>query len=101
MNLNFVISAITSLVNFSLYKKYFISKDLFVENVLSQGEFLQKMGIIDRINMVSNKMNLYNKSILYSLCIILKINLKKINYYFLIKLFHEISLNLSKNLSTI
>ena len=66
INKNIGNADITSLVNFSLYKKYFISKDLFVENVLSQGEFLQKMGIIERINMVSNKMNLYNKSNLYS-----------------------------------
>ena len=40
---------ITSLVNFSLYKKYFNSNGLLVEDIISQSKFLQKMGILERI----------------------------------------------------
>ena len=57
---------ITSLINFGLYKRYFSSKNLHVENILTQSEFLQKMGIVDRFNIVSKKMNLSEKSNLYS-----------------------------------
>ena len=53
---------ITALVNFGLYKEYFNSNNLFVENVISQSEFLQKMGIIERARIVSNKMNFSDKS---------------------------------------
>tara|TARA_B100000700_G_scaffold322668_1_gene424708 strand:- start:710 stop:1771 length:1062 start_codon:yes stop_codon:yes gene_type:complete len=53
---------ITSLVNFSLYKKYFNSNNLIVENIISQSEFLQKMGIIERAKIVSSKMNSSDKS---------------------------------------
>ena len=53
---------ITSLVNFALYKEYFHSNNLLVENIISQSEFLQKMGIIERARIVSNKMNFSDKS---------------------------------------
>ena len=43
---------ITSLVNFSLYKKYFLYKNLFVEKIISQSQFLQKMGILERSKIV-------------------------------------------------
>ena len=48
---------ITSLVNFALYKEYFHSNNLLVENIISQSEFLQKMGIIERAKIVSKIMN--------------------------------------------
>ena len=58
-------SDITYLVNFELYKRYFISKNLDVENIISQSQFLQKMGIKERFNILSDKMNEKNKSNLY------------------------------------
>ncbi len=57
---------ITSLVNFNLYKDYFNLNNLSVENIISQSEFLQKMGIVERFKIVSKKMNCENKSNLYS-----------------------------------
>ena len=56
---------ITYLVNFDLYKKYFISKNLVVENVINQSLFLQKMGIMERFKMLANKMDNKNKTDLY------------------------------------
>jgi len=57
---------ITSLVNFSLYNKYFNSKGLFVENVITQSEFLQKMGIVERVKIASKKMSDKDRSDLYT-----------------------------------
>ena len=57
---------ITSLVNFSLYKEYFNSNGLFVEDIISQSQFLQKMGIIERVKIASNKMTNQDKLNLYS-----------------------------------
>ena len=65
INKNIGKADITSLVNFSLYKKYFNSKSLLVENIISQSKFLQKMGIIERFKMASDKMNYQDKSNLY------------------------------------
>ena len=62
INKNIGNADITSLVNFGLYKEYFNSNNLFVENIISQSEFLQKMGIIERAGIVSNKMNSSDKS---------------------------------------
>jgi len=56
---------ITSLVNFALYKEYFHSNNLLVENIISQSEFLQKMGIIERAKIVSKIMNGNDMSNLY------------------------------------
>ncbi len=56
---------ITSLVNFGLYKKYFNSNGLYVENIISQSKFLQKMGIVERFKIASKKMNGEDKSNLY------------------------------------
>ena len=58
-------AAITSLVKFALYKEYFHSNNLLVENIFSQSEFLQKMGIIERANIVSKIMNGNDMSNLY------------------------------------
>ncbi len=57
---------ITSLVNFDLYKKYFNSNGLIVEDVINQSQFLQKMGIIERVKVASNKMGHKEKLDLYS-----------------------------------
>tara|TARA_B100000700_G_C14987338_1_gene829514 strand:+ start:482 stop:1543 length:1062 start_codon:yes stop_codon:yes gene_type:complete len=57
---------ITSLVNFDLYKKYFNANGLVVENIINQSQFLQKMGILERVKMASNKMGHKEKINLYS-----------------------------------
>ena len=57
---------INSLINFDLYKKYFNSKSLFVENVITQSEFLQKMGIVERVKIASKKMNGKDRLNLYT-----------------------------------
>ena len=59
-------SDITSLVNFNLYQKYFNSNGLYVESIISQSKFLQKMGIIERFKIASKKMNFEDKSNLHS-----------------------------------
>ncbi len=56
---------ITSLVNFSLYREYFNSKNLIVDRIISQSKFLQKMGIIERFKILRNKLNNKEKSNLY------------------------------------
>ena len=56
---------ITSLVNFNLLKNYLIKKKLEVSNVATQKFFLKKMGIINRAEIVSKKMNFKEKSDLY------------------------------------
>ena len=57
---------ITSLVNFDLYKKYFNANGLVVENIINQSQFRQKMGILERVKMASNKMGHKEKINLYS-----------------------------------
>ena len=34
---------------------YFVSKNLVVEKIISQSRFLQKMGIMERFNILANK----------------------------------------------
>ena len=66
LNKNIGNADITSLVNFDLYKKYFLQKNLSVEKIITQSQFLQKMGILERLKMVSGKMNYKRKIDLYS-----------------------------------
>jgi len=56
---------ITYLVNFELYKKYFILNGLNVEKIITQSEFLQKMGIIERAKIIGKNMGYKDKSNLY------------------------------------
>ena len=56
---------ITSLVNFSLLKAYFKKKKLKTNNIVTQEFFLKKMGIIDRAEIISKKMNFKDKSEIY------------------------------------
>ncbi len=56
---------ITSLVNFSLLKEYFLKKNLRVKDIVSQKFFLEKMGIIQRANIISKKMKFKEKANLY------------------------------------
>ena len=53
---------ITSLVNFNLLREYFVKKNLKVKNIVSQKFFLEKMGIIERANILQRKMNLKQKN---------------------------------------
>ena len=56
---------ITSLVNFKLLNEYFIKKKLKVKKIVTQKFFLEKMGIIQRANILSKKMNFSEQSNLY------------------------------------
>ena len=56
---------ITSLVNFKLLNEYFIKNDLKVKNIVTQKFFLEKMGIMERANILSQKMNFKEQSNLY------------------------------------
>jgi len=56
---------ITSLVNFNLLKNYLKKKKLETNNVVTQEVFLKKMGIINRAEIISKKMNFKEKSDIY------------------------------------
>jgi len=56
---------ITSLVNFNLLQKVLKGKKLKVNNVVTQEFFLKRMGIINRAEAVSQKINFKEKSDLY------------------------------------
>ena len=56
---------ITSLVNFKLLNEYFIKNKLEVKNIVSQSIFLKTMGIIERANILSKKMNFKDKADLF------------------------------------
>ncbi len=56
---------ITSLVNFNLLNEFFIKNDLKVKKIVSQKFFLEKMGIIERANSISQNMNFKEQSNLY------------------------------------
>ena len=46
---------ITAHVNFSLLKEYFLENNLKVKSIITQREFLKKMGIIERAQIISKK----------------------------------------------
>ena len=52
---------ITSLVNFSLLKEFFIKKKLKVKKIVSQKFFLEKMGIIERAKILEKNMSIKQK----------------------------------------
>ena len=56
---------ITSLVNFNLLNEYFTNNNLKVKKIVTQKFFLEKMGIIERANNLSKKMNFKEQSNLY------------------------------------
>ena len=56
---------ITSLVDFSLLKTYFKKKKIKTNNVVTQEFFLKKIGIINRAEMLSKKMNFQEKTEIY------------------------------------
>ena len=53
---------ITSLVNFSLLKNYLIKKKLTVNNIVTQEFYLKRMGITNRAEILSKKMNFKEKA---------------------------------------
>ena len=48
---------ITSLVNFNLLKEYFHKKNLKVKKIVTQKFFLERMGIIERAQILEKKMS--------------------------------------------
>ncbi len=56
---------ITYNVNFELLKNYMTKSKLFVNKIVTQGFFLKKLGIIERAEILSKKMNFKEKSDLY------------------------------------
>tara|TARA_B100001093_G_scaffold502832_1_gene556337 strand:- start:5302 stop:6366 length:1065 start_codon:yes stop_codon:yes gene_type:complete len=58
-------SDVTSLVNFKLLENYFKKNKLNVENIVSQGFFLKRMGILERAEILSKRMSFKEKSDIY------------------------------------
>ncbi len=56
---------ITSHVNFNLINEFFIKKKLKIKKTIPQTEFLKNMGIINRAEILSEKMSFLEKSDLY------------------------------------
>ncbi len=55
---------ITSLVNFNLLQKFFI-KNKLLSDLVNQGFFLKKLGIVERANILSKRMSFKEKADLY------------------------------------
>ena len=58
-------SDITSLVNFGLLKSYLSRNKLTLNKIVSQSFFLKRIGIVDRAEILSQKMTFKDKSNLY------------------------------------
>ena len=56
---------VTSHVNFALLKEFFLKNNLKVKKIMTQKEFLEKMGIVQRAEILSQKMKFREKSDLY------------------------------------
>jgi cyclopropane-fatty-acyl-phospholipid synthase len=56
---------VTSHVNFSLLNEFFLKNDLKVKNLITQREFLENMGIIERAKILAKKMKFTQQSDLY------------------------------------
>ena len=56
---------ITSLVNFSLLKEYFLKNKMKVKKTITQNEFLRKLGIIERAEILGKKMKFSDQTNLY------------------------------------
>ena len=56
---------ITSHINFKLFSDIFKKEGLIVEKVITQNEFLKKMGIIERANIISKKMTFKEKTFMF------------------------------------
>jgi len=58
-------SDITYLLNYKLFYEILKKQDLEVNNIISQNEFLQKLGILERANMISKKITFKAKANMY------------------------------------
>ena len=56
---------VTSHVNFTLIKEFFLKNNLMVKKIVTQREFLQNMGIIQRAEILSKKLKFTEKSDMY------------------------------------
>jgi len=56
---------ITSLINFKLFSEIFKKNGLSVKKVITQNEFLKKMGIIERATILSKKMTFKEKAFVF------------------------------------
>ena len=56
---------VTAHVNFSLLNEFFLNNDLKVKNLITQKEFLENMGIIERAKILAKKMKFTQQSDLY------------------------------------
>ncbi len=56
---------VTSLVNFKLLNEYFLKSNLKVKKIVTQKFFLETMGILERANILSKRMNFNEQANLY------------------------------------
>ena len=56
---------ITAHVNFALLNEFFLKNGLKMKNIITQKQFLENMGIIERANMLAKKMSFSEQSNLY------------------------------------
>ena len=53
---------ITSHLNFKLFERILVAKNLYVQKIVTQSEFLQRMGILKRAEILSKKMTFRSKA---------------------------------------
>ena len=58
-------SDITSHVNYKLFSEFLTKNNLQLEKIVTQSEFLQKLGIIERANIVSKKISFKAKTVMF------------------------------------
>jgi len=56
---------ITAHVNFKLLEEFFLKNDLKIKNIITQKQFLERMGILERAKFLSKKMKFSNQADLY------------------------------------
>tara|TARA_B100001121_G_scaffold309125_1_gene334989 strand:+ start:3054 stop:4115 length:1062 start_codon:yes stop_codon:yes gene_type:complete len=56
---------ITSQVNFELLSEFFLKNNLKIKKIITQKEFLEKLGIVERANILAKKMKFRDQSDLY------------------------------------
>ena len=55
-------SDITSLINFNLFNKILKKENLYVKKIINQNEFLRKVGILERANILAKRMTFKEKA---------------------------------------
>ena len=56
---------ITTHVNFALLKEFFFKRNLKTKNIITQKEFLENMGIVERAKIIGKRMKFSDQSNLY------------------------------------